>query len=159
VRRAERPPDRSGEDPDSDHAERPQILEHGVDEVVFQRSLLEPVAVDQKRRIERTESLGAELVPCAAARNREVGPAVAHGADRGRLVARPVVGAVHHADAQGTMRQSRHLFVERRDLLPAAEWVEDREDPRVRRAVSSNPVGAAAHAAGKRSDSECSNEQ
>ena len=106
------------------------------------------VAVDQKRRVERTQAVSAEFVPRPAPRKGEVGPAATHLADRRSLEVGALPTAIDNADTECAVRQPRHLVLEGRDLLPAAERVEHGEHARLGRTLAADPVGSTAQAAG-----------
>ena len=128
----------------------PQLREHRGDEVAPEHPALEAIAVDEERGIERPEAERAELVERPGAREGQVGPALSHRADRPRLVVETFIQAVDQLDPERAVRQAGDLVAEGGGLQPAGERVEKREHLRLGGAVSTDAVGAVAHAAGER---------
>ena len=141
ARDAERPADGPRQDADPHEAERMQLVEHRIGDLARQHPLLEPIAVDQERRVERAEPLRAELVPRAGARERQVGPAVPHRADRGRLVGGAVVRAARRRGCAACRATAAPPRCRTPRPPPAAERVEERERPNVAAAGGRRPRG------------------
>jgi hypothetical protein len=149
---AQRLSHRAGQHPQPDQPDRLKPSQHLPNKWALEDALLDGVAVDQQRRVQRTQAHDTDRVPGAAAGRAEIDLASPNVIDQPCLVLRLAhTPPVLHLDADRPTGQTRDLVDKRVELARVASRVRHREDARLlpARPAGLVGVGAGATTAGK----------